>query len=365
MSSKKVAFLLSGLNAGGTENYLLRFLQFYSKDIEATVYCKSGKLGELESEFKKIGVKLIPFYVGYFNLKRFYLLKKEFEKNNFDTVCDLTGSFGALPLLMARWGKIHKRVAFYRNSSEKFSKTFFKIQYNKFITKLLPKVATKILSNSKTAFNYFYPNFNWQDDSKFEVIYNGIDAASFLKHNGDLRNELNIDNNAFVVGHVGRLNEQKNHDTMIKVAKELCKTNKDIVFIFCGKNVGEKYEDEIKKEGLQNQIRFLGMRRDIDKVLRTMNCFYFPSFVEGQPNALIEALMVGLPFVASNIEPIKETIPEEFYNQLILPKASEDAIIKILELKNNSQIRQELNLSQWAINYYKPEKWFSLFYKYI
>src|SRR5690606_29751907 len=289
----------------------------YSEDIEATVYCKSGKLGELEVEFKKIGIKLVPFYIGYLNPKRFYLLKKEFQKNRFDTVCDLTGSFGALPLWIAQYAKIHKRVAFYRNSSEKFSKTFFKIQYNKFITKLLPKVATKILSNSKTAFNYFYPNFNWQDDSKFEVIYNGIDAASFLKHNGDLRDELNIDNNAFVVGHVGRLNEQKNHDTMIQVAKELCRTNKDIVFIFCGKNVGEKYEDEIKKEGLQNQIHFLGVRRDIDKVLRTMNCFYFPSLVEGQPNALIEALMIGLPFVASNIEPIKETIPEVFYHKLI------------------------------------------------
>src|SRR5690606_10939585 len=50
----------------------------------------------------------------------------------------------------------------------------------------------------------------------------------------------------------------------------------------------------------------------------TMNCFLFPSITEGQPNALIEAMVLGIPCIASNIEPIKETI--EATNNLFAPQ---------------------------------------------
>ncbi|MBE8714124.1 glycosyltransferase [Sphingobacterium hungaricum] len=359
---KKIAFLVNGVNAGGTENYLLRFLSFYIDKIDATVYCKSGRLGELENEFRNLGVNLKPFHLGYFNFRDYYKLRKDFIKSNYDSVCDLTGSFGAVPLLIAKLAGIKKRVGFFRNSSEKFQKTFFKVQYNRLITWILPNVATNVLSNSKSALNYFY-NDRWERNNKFQVIYNGLDSNIFLDNSGDLRDELKISSNAFVVGHVGRLNEQKNHETAINVAIELCKEHPDVYFIFCGKNVDVAYSELVSKQNLSERILLLGMRRDICKVLRTMDCFYFPSKVEGQPNALIEAMMVGLPFVTSDIDPIKETVPEKFHTQLVSPTDIIEAKRKILEVKNSHALRRRLNLSDWTCEYYRPEKWFSMFYE--
>ena len=359
---KKIAFLVAGVNAGGTENYLLRFLKYYKDEIAATVYCKSGQLGELENEFNGAGIKLKPFYLGYFSIRRYRALYKEFIEEKYDSVCDLTGSFGAFPLLMAKSASIPIRIAFFRNAGEKFKKSIAKTLYHSYIKILLPKVATKVLSNSKTALNYFYKGKEWWLDPKFEVIYNGVDSNDFIKGNSSLRKELGLNPSTFVVGHVGRYNEQKNHQTIIKVAIDLCKGDKDIVFILCGKNVQQAFQQEIEALGLSNQIFFLGVRRDVDAVLRTMDCFYFPSTIEGQPNALIEALFVGLPFVCSDIEPIKETIPSNFHNQLIAPFDSDAAKEKIMEIKECKELSESLNLSNWAKEYYNPRKWFQLFY---
>jgi len=356
---KKVAFLVAGVNSGGTENYLLRFLKFYGEKIDATVYCKSGGFGELELEFKEVGAELKAFHLGYFNVVKFNKLKKEFELHKYDSVCDLTGSLGALPLLMAKRAGVPKRIAFFRNSREKFKKSFFKTRYYKFITNLLPQVATKVLSNSKEAFNYFY-SIDWNKDDKFDVIYNGVSADQFISEHLNLRKELDIPKEAFVVGHVGRLNDQKNHETILKVALDLCKKDKNIYFVLCGKNVDVKYQLTVDKQNLTNRVLLLGMRRDINKVLNTLNCFYFPSLIEGQPNALIEALISGVPFVASNINPIKETIPAKFHKQLIDPLDSNSAKIKILEIKNNPNKKEAMNISNWAINYYNPDKLFYL-----
>lgn len=359
---KKIAFIVAGVNAGGTENYLLRFLRYYRDQIEATVYCKSGKLGELEVEYRAIGVQLIPFQIGPLNILRLLRFKIKVGREKYDSICDLTGSFAALPLLMARIAGVPRRIGFFRNSAEKFQKTYLKLKYNHFITWLLPKVATRILSNSKTALNHFYGDI-WLNNPKFKIIYNGLDAQDFLGKGYSLRAELSIPSNAFVVGHVGRYNEQKNHETAMKVAVVLCKEHSDVYFIFCGKGVDVTYHNLIKENGLEAQIKLLGVRRDISSVLRTMDCFYFPSTIEGQPNALIEALMAGLPFVASNIDPIKETIPEDYYEQLVPPRDVRLAAKKILEIKQDKKKRSQLNLSRWAVNYYRPEKWFSLFYE--
>ena len=54
-------------------------------------------------------------------------------------------------------------------------------------------------------------------------------------------------------------------------------------------------------------------RKDIPRVLKSLDCFIFPSLTEGQPNALIEAMISGVPFIASDIPPIKECVPEKYH----------------------------------------------------
>lgn len=361
MKKKKVAFLVVGLGVGGIENYLLRFLTFYKNEIAGTVYCKSGVIGPLGNEYQKLGVRIIPFKIGYFNINDFLALKKELKKEQYVSICDFSGNFAAVPLFMAKLAGIHKRITFYRNSDEKFKKTKGRLLYNSLLNKLVKKTATKLLSNSKAAFDHFFGG-KWRNNEKYEVIYNGIDAALFLQNQEDLRLELRIPADAFVIGHVGRLNEQKNHDTAIKVAIDLCSNNLDIYFIFCGENVDVRYNSVIMEAGLSDKIKLIGVRRDINRVLKTMNCFYFPSVIEGQPNALIEAMISGLPFVSSTIAPIKETVAEEYHKYLIDPMDVEKAKKKLLEIKNGVDLLDTARCAEWAISYYKPDRLFAKFF---
>ena len=364
--TSKICFILSKLDAGGLENYLLRFLTYYKNDIKAYVICKSGYKGhELVAEYEKIGVKVVPLRLKYFNLINYIKLYNYFKKEEFVSVCDFTGNFAALPLLIGKMSGIRTRIAFFRKNTNTFKETKLKLLYNKYLNILLPKVTTKILSNSRSNFNFFFEK-QYKKNPLYEIIYNGINANDFLSSEENLRDDLDISIDAFVVGHVGRYNIAKNHKTIIHVAEKICSKNKDVYFILCGKNTDTFLSKRVKKEGLENQIKLLGFRTDVVKVLNTLDCFYFPSFSEGQPNALIEAMLTGIPVVASDIEPNKETVPREYHEKfLVEPKNIEGAINKIIEIKNNPNFRKDYNLSEWIRSRYSPEVLFKKFYQYL
>lgn len=356
---KKVAFLVTGLNSGGLENYLLRFITFYKEEIQATVVCKGGYVGDLRKNFESLGVNIIPIEIAYFNPLKFYKLYQILKRGNFDSVCDFTGNFAAVPLYLANLAGINKRIAFHRGSNNRFRETPVKLLYNKAINRKLPSVSTNILANSKAAMKFFHKGI-WVNDPKFEVIYNGINASEFLASEEDLREKLDIPIDAFVVGHVGRYNEAKNHKTIIEIAVALCKINLDVYFILCGKDVDAQLRVRVEEEGLTGQIKLLGYRQDVIKVLNTLDCFYFPSLNEGQPNALIEAMIAGIPFVASDIDPIKETVPKELHLLLVPPLNSDLAVERIMDIKNSR--RDKFEVKDWAINYFSAKKWFEKFY---
>lgn len=359
----KSVFFVTNLNSGGIENYLLRFLKHYSSEISATVICKSGIIGEdLRTKYQEQGVTIIALELKYFNFYQYIQLYKYLKTQNFDSICDFTGNFAALTLLVAKKVGILKRVVFYRGSTNHFKEDYIRLTYNKLLNKLIPLVATSILSNSKAALSFFFKE-KWKSNPKFEVVYNGIDANTFLSDKEDLRDKLGIPKGSFVVGHVGRYNIAKNHNTIILVAIELCKQDKDIYFVICGDKVDTNLTEQVVREKLGGQIKLLGYKKDVIKVLNTLDCFYFPSITEGQPNALLEALIIGLPFVASNIEPIKETIPVAFHSQLVNYADVAKSIEKIIDIKMSQSYRESLNLSQWAIEFYNPNRLFMQFYK--
>lgn len=357
---KKVAFFVNDLNSGGIENYLLRFLQYYNGKITPIVICKSGEFGHLEEKYQAINkISLVKLKIGYLDFKAYIELFRYLRELNPNTVVDFTGNFAGFPLLVSRLAKISNRIVFYRGATNHFKESYFKKGYNNFLNLLILKNATSILSNSKAALKFFFKN---QNDSRFEVIYNGIDADTFLKSKQNLRNDLEIPATGFVVSHIGRYTEAKNHKTIIEVAIELCKKNKNIYFIMCGKDVDTTYRKRVEEEKLQNQIKTLGYRNDVISILNTSDLFYFPSLTEGQPNALLEALVAGLPFVASNIDPIKETVPPDLHYLLVNPNDVLAAVKLIEQIVGDQVLQKKLDLRVWAKKNYSHEELFNKFY---
>lgn len=356
----KIVFFVTGLDSGGLENYLLRFLTHKADSFEQIiVFCKGGKTGQLEEKYKSIPNLIIHTKnISFFNLKDYIYIFQFLKKHNVNSVCDFTGNFAGLVLLTAKLANVNKRVSFYRGSTNHFSESKLRLLYDKFVKKLTYKYATNILSNSKAAFDFFFTDV-WKKDKRFEVIYNGINPESFVNEKNNLRNELNIPDNAFVVGHTGRYNEAKNHKTIIKVAFELCEKHDDIYFLLCGNEVKDNLEEGIKKSKFQNRIIVLNNRTDIPKVLNTLDCYYFPSVTEGQPNALIEAMVMNLPIVTSNIAPIKESVPDFFQDELVFPESVNQATDKILQVYISRNYHQ---LGKWAIEKYDHKLLFEQFF---
>lgn len=100
----------------------------------------------------------------------------------------------------------------------------------------------------------------------------------------------------------GELIKRKNHETVIRAMVPLVKEFPQIQYVICGHGQLNDYLHNLVKElHLENHVTFLGYRKDMLEVFRCADIFVFPSFQEGLPMALLEAMASGLPVVCSNI----------------------------------------------------------------
>ncbi|WP_198329196.1 glycosyltransferase [Psychrobacter faecalis] len=353
------AFLVTNLDSGGIENYLLRYLTHESHNFKKSyIICKSGTTGQLESRFLEIpNIEIIRLKVGYFNIVNLKNLFFFYKRKRISAVCDFTGNFSGLSLLVAYLAAVPKRIAFYRSSTSRFPPTFLRNKYNSLMNLLVKIFATDILSNSKAALdNYFCVDLDLAP--KFEVINNGIDAGQFLSKRIDLRQSLNIDSSSFIIGHTGRYNPAKNHKTILNVAEKLIKTHSDIYFILCGNGVKKNLTSEVVSRDLSGKVLLFENREDIPSFLETMNCFFFPSITEGQPNSLIEALIIGLPYVASNIPSIQETV---FDDENLYSPMDSHAFAKALIKLYNERPEKSMSMRKKATEKFSHKKTFGRF----
>ena len=136
----------------------------------------------------------------------------------------------------------------------------------------------------------------------------GVDLSRFDNVEVDReakRREIGVPEDAFLLISVGELNENKNHQVIIKAMAKL--NNPKVHYAIAGK--GEKSEFLIelaKKLGVSEQLHLLGYRRDIPELNASADVFCFPSLREGLPVAPIEAMACGLPTIVSSVRGIDD-----------------------------------------------------------
>lgn len=150
------------------------------------------------------------------------------------------------------------------------------------------------------------------------VIRNGIDFNRFkdvFENKKNIQNALDIPAGAFVVGHVGRFSEQKNHNFLVDVFFELCnrKSNAFLLMIGAGE-LKQEIENKLNALGLKNKYLILSNRSDIPQLMKAMDVFVFPSLYEGLGIVLIEAQVSEIKCIVS------DTVPKEaFKTELVIP----------------------------------------------
>lgn len=168
---------------------------------------------------------------------------------------------------------------------------------------------------------------NVDKKNNYRVISNAIDAQRFNYDESkrlEVRKALHIEEK-FVVGHVGRMTEPKNHIFLIKVFSVVCKLRDDARLLLIGDGeLRDMIVDEIRKNKIEDKVLILGSKNNTEDYYQAMDVFIFPSLWEGLGIAAIEAQTAGLPCIVS------EKIPQE----AILDKE----LVKVMKLSDEPRL---------------------------
>ncbi|MEH6957397.1 glycosyltransferase family 1 protein [Neobacillus drentensis] len=165
-----------------------------------------------------------------------------------------------------------------------------------------------IPSNSDYTFACSEAAAKWLFGSKAnqaKLLNNGIEPEMF-SYSAEVRmlkrKELGLTEDQLVIGHVGRFTKQKNHKFLIEIFAEFVKRRPDSILLLCGDGVLRKdIEKRVSELSLQENVKFLGVRSDINQLLQAFDLFLFPSLHEGLPLTLIEAQAAGIPCLISDM----------------------------------------------------------------
>ncbi len=111
----------------------------------------------------------------------------------------------------------------------------------------------------------------------------------------------------YVLVSVGELTKRKNHRLMIEAMREL--GDLPVSYLICGSGpLEEQLKSCVEENDLSDRVKFAGYVNEIPEVLSHADCFVFPSFQEGLPVSVMEAMAVGLPVIATRIRGITDLL---------------------------------------------------------
>jgi glycosyltransferase involved in cell wall biosynthesis len=186
------------------------------------------------------------------------------------------------------------------------------------------------------------------ESKKIVVIPNGMDEIFYneIKDN-DFRTRLKISNKDKLVLFFGRLSPTKGIDKLVNVAQEITKIRKDIYFVFRGPDEGMKYVVEEATKNNENIILVKETRdkKEIAKTYQSANVYVLPSYREGLPLTLFEAMASGLPVIASPVNGVPYEMKEPENGFLVKYGDLNNLKKRILQILDDDKLRKKISLN--------------------
>lgn len=368
MTRKRVLLILPSYDAGGAENYALRLIE-YGGQSAYEWHVTSGNLtnSRLAPAFAERGATVHYESPGFLHPGRAHRFSRFLRSHEFDAVMSLNGVFAGVSLMLARFGGVPVRIAWHRRSTPAYVPTFGRRAYGTLALWLVNSVSTAILSNSRAALDHFH-GADWERDARFRVIPNGVDPERFRPRQNErdvVRKELGIPSHALVIGHVGRVDPAKDHDTVLATVKAIHQSIKNVRLLLVGTGTDSAaFGERIRAYGIEAITYSIGVRDDVERLYSAMDVFLFPSVTEGQPNALVEAVLSGVKVVATDIPPIRAALPRDVHERLFPPRESDRASAIIRSIVDQSpEIEQQAR--DWAVERYDPTRNFNAVLEYL
>lgn len=342
LKNKKIAFCINSMEKGGAERVVSILANYFATNNEVYIITVTNKdiLYELNSNiniialaknksnkkenkfFKKISI--LPKI-----LKRTIKLKKINNQYDFDVIISFLPEASFITMLSKPKCKV---IISDRNDPkvEYNSKV-----YNTIMKNLYPR-ASAFVFQTEDAKKYFEDIIDFSR-KKYEIILNPVDERFICNPYKGIREKEIVS--------VGRLTEQKNFELLIDAFNIVNKEIKDYKLNIYGEGLKrEELQEKITRLGLDNKVKLLGVVKDINSKIYKSSLFVMSSDYEGMPNALIEAMSLGLPVISTDCPcgGPKTLIKNNENGILVDVKDKEQLAYKIVKVLKDKELREKI-----------------------
>lgn len=349
------------MGRGGAETFMMntyRNLDRSKIQFDFLIYKDFESVQPYHEEIRELGGRIFYVTNPKKNINNYIKEVKALLKNeSFDIVHSQVFFGGGINLWLASRAGIKKRIVHSHATSHEMGSNFaFKV-VRKVLDKMMFKYATEYLACSYDAGHALFG-----ENHPFIFVPNGIDLNKyrFVKQTKDeIKVELGIKKDAFLIGNIGRFELQKNHEFLIDIFKKVTslKTNGHLVLIGEG-SLENAIKEKVNNLGLRDNVSFLGIREDIPELLKAIDVFLMPSLYEGLPISAVEAQAAGDKIVLSdtisretqlteNVQFISLNQSVDYWAARVISEPYENKPLIELEkydMKNTSRIMEEIYL---------------------
>ncbi|MEK6446662.1 glycosyltransferase family 1 protein [Priestia aryabhattai] len=303
----RVLRIMGPVISGGVDIITMNYYRAINKEKVQLDFIFDGyHKTSIDDEVKEMGGKIFkvePYTSSMWkSMKQVYQIVKE---NDYQIVHSHMNALSVFPLCAAKLAGAKVRIASNHSTATKgeTKKTVLKYMLRP-LAKVFP---THFAACSKHAGHWLFGK-EFCESGKVSFIKNAIDLKKYHfseEVRTNVRAELDV-SDKFVIGHAGRFAYQKNHKFIVETFEEVVKVHPNSVLLLAGDGpLKPEIESLVKEKGLDDKVRFLGVRRDINRIMQAFDVFLFPSFYEGLGNVITEAQAV------STISIVSEGIPDE------------------------------------------------------
>ncbi len=311
---KKIAFILGSMGKGGAERVISILANEYARKgwhVNILMLLENRCDYELHPNVKLVSIadenknrmQQIPLWLSE--------IRKHVRKYRPDKVVSFVARINIITILACRGLKVDIIIS-ERNDPKSDGRSLL-VRY---ATYLLYPLSKKIIFQTKWAQSCFPKNIR----KKSIVVYNPITITSVASNN-----------NSKKIVAVGRLAKQKNHILLIEAFAAISELYPDYTLhIFGEGNLRGALEKKIQENGLQDKVVLEGSVSNIHERISNAEMFVLSSDYEGLSNALLEAMMMGLPCISTDCAGSNEIIKNEF-NGLLVPIKNADSLSKAIK----------------------------------
>lgn len=346
MKPIRVLHILHSMNRGGAENAIMNYYREFDRNtVQFDFLLTDSKKCDFEDEIISQGGRIyrvsplrlsnpLPYIKDVTNF-----LKKHRE---YSIIHSHTSSKSVIPLTIAKALRFPVRISHSHNSKSEAG--VMGIVRN--ILKPWLKVSANVyMSCGEQASEWLYGK-TYSVTGKVKIIRNVISAEKF-RYNKNIRKEIrdkyNISSDTFVVGHVARLCEEKNHRFGLDILKELLRIHPNTIYMIVGE--GPLRDDLLsyaKSIKVDHALKMIGLVQNVYDYEQAFDAFILPSFYEGLPLSIIEAQVSGLPCFTTQGTVSSECSVTDLVHYLPLSIGADKWAVEILShLQDNRVDRYE------------------------